>query len=178
MGFFGKEKVVLALGGGGSRGLAHLGVLQVLEEHEIPIHGVVGTSIGAIVGAAYALKPDAKALTTRTLEYLRSDMFQKDHFKRMMFDANEVEQNFVQTIFSGIRRSLSFTNLIRRPSIFDGQRLNSVIEDFLDDKAFSDTEIPFAVAIGCTANRPLWSHSNRTWPLPTAATKWSSSTET
>ena len=45
---------MLALGGGFSRGFAHLGVLQVLEEEQIPITGIVGTSIGALLGAAYA----------------------------------------------------------------------------------------------------------------------------
>jgi NTE family protein len=44
----------LALGGGFSRGFAHLGVLQVLEEYHIPISCIAGTSVGSILGAAYA----------------------------------------------------------------------------------------------------------------------------
>lgn len=44
----------LALGGGFARGIAHLGVLRVLEENQIPIDLMAGTSIGALVGAAYA----------------------------------------------------------------------------------------------------------------------------
>jgi NTE family protein len=46
--------IALALGGGFSRGFAHLGVLQVLEEEQIPISCIVGTSIGGLLGAAYA----------------------------------------------------------------------------------------------------------------------------
>jgi len=46
--------LVLALGGGGARGLAHIGVLQVLEENHIPVRAVVGTSIGAQIGAFFA----------------------------------------------------------------------------------------------------------------------------
>jgi NTE family protein len=46
--------VALALGGGFSRGFAHLGVLEVLEQESIPIAAIVGTSIGALLGAAYA----------------------------------------------------------------------------------------------------------------------------
>ena len=46
--------VGLALGGGGVRGLAHIGVLRVLEREEIPIHYLAGTSMGGIVAAAYA----------------------------------------------------------------------------------------------------------------------------
>jgi NTE family protein len=46
--------VVLALGGGFSRGFAHLGVIEVLEQEQIPITGIVGTSIGSLLGAAFA----------------------------------------------------------------------------------------------------------------------------
>jgi NTE family protein len=46
--------IALALGGGFSRGFAHLGVLEVLEEEQIPISVIVGTSIGGLLGAAYA----------------------------------------------------------------------------------------------------------------------------
>lgn len=44
----------LALGGGFARGFAHIGVLQVLEENQIPIACIAGTSVGSILGAAYA----------------------------------------------------------------------------------------------------------------------------
>jgi len=47
-------RIGLALSGGGARGLAHIGVLKVLEELRVPVHCVTGTSMGAIVGAAYA----------------------------------------------------------------------------------------------------------------------------
>jgi len=46
--------LVLALGGGGARGIAHIGVLEVLERERIPIRAVVGTSIGAEIGAFLA----------------------------------------------------------------------------------------------------------------------------
>ncbi len=47
-------KIGLALGGGGTRGCAHIGVLRVLEREGIPISFIVGTSMGAIVGGLYA----------------------------------------------------------------------------------------------------------------------------
>lgn len=55
-----KLKVGLVLGGGVARAIAHIGVLKVLEAHQIPIHLIVGTSAGALVGAAYAsgMNPD------------------------------------------------------------------------------------------------------------------------
>ena len=46
--------VAVALGGGFSRGFAHLGVLSVLEQEQIPLAGIVGASIGSLLGAAYA----------------------------------------------------------------------------------------------------------------------------
>jgi len=49
-----KPRVGLVLGGGGARGMAHLGVLKVLEEMRIPIACVAGTSMGALVGGVYA----------------------------------------------------------------------------------------------------------------------------
>ncbi len=49
-----QPRIGLALGGGFARGIAHVGVLQVLEEHHIPIHCIAGVSAGSIVAAAYA----------------------------------------------------------------------------------------------------------------------------
>lgn len=46
--------IALALGGGFARGFAHLGVLAVLEEHDIPVTSIAGTSIGSVLAAAYA----------------------------------------------------------------------------------------------------------------------------
>ncbi|MCF7907128.1 patatin-like phospholipase family protein [Patescibacteria group bacterium] len=52
-----KPKVGLALGSGGAKGYAHLGVIKVLEENKIPIDFIVGSSAGAIIGSLYALNP-------------------------------------------------------------------------------------------------------------------------
>jgi NTE family protein len=61
----------LALGGGFSRGFAHLGVLQVLEQNQIPISYIAGTSVGSILGAAYASgAPLARIIATcRTIRF-------------------------------------------------------------------------------------------------------------
>lgn len=53
--FIFSQKVALVLSGGGAKGAAHIGVIRALEEQQIPIDYVVGTSIGAIVGALYAI---------------------------------------------------------------------------------------------------------------------------
>ncbi|MFC7061316.1 patatin-like phospholipase family protein [Halobacillus seohaensis] len=49
-----QPKIGVALGSGGARGFAHLGVLKVLREHHIPIHMIAGSSMGALVGSFYA----------------------------------------------------------------------------------------------------------------------------
>ena len=67
----GRPGIGLALGGGFARGFAHLGVLQVLEQHCIPISCIAGTSVGSILGAAYASgAPLARIIATcRTLRF-------------------------------------------------------------------------------------------------------------
>jgi len=57
-------RIGLALSGGGARGLAHIGVLKVLEDLRVPVHCVTGASIGAIVGGAYASGSPAARLET------------------------------------------------------------------------------------------------------------------
>ena len=67
-----RRSVGLVLGGGGARGMAHLGVLRALEERGIPVDMVGGTSIGAIVGGAVAM-----GLNADELELLCRETFQK-----------------------------------------------------------------------------------------------------
>ena len=57
-----RPKLGIALGGGFARGLAHIGVLKVLEEEQIPIDFVAGTSVGSVIGAGYASGVSAKEL--------------------------------------------------------------------------------------------------------------------
>ena len=70
--FFRRKKkriVALALGGGSARGLAHIGVLKVLEREGIPIDMIVGTSMGALIGAAYATGIPIKDMEAHTLGF-------------------------------------------------------------------------------------------------------------
>lgn len=55
-------RLALVLGGGGSRGISHVGVLEVFHEHKIPVDLIVGCSAGSIVGALYADTPDTEEL--------------------------------------------------------------------------------------------------------------------
>lgn len=117
----------------------------MLEREGFPIQSIVGTSVGAVVGAAYSLHPNALELTQRALDYFKSDAFQRNPFKRVVLKTEDAEQNFFKNLFSGLRKSYVFSNLLRRRSIFPGERLLEVISDLVPDKRFEDTKIPFAV---------------------------------
>ncbi|MGD9678637.1 MAG: patatin-like phospholipase family protein [Vulcanibacillus sp.] len=53
-----KPKIGLALGSGGARGLAHIGVLKVFKEHNIPVHYIAGSSMGSVIATLYANNND------------------------------------------------------------------------------------------------------------------------
>jgi NTE family protein len=85
----------LALGGGFARGLAHIGVLKVLEEEKIPIRYVAGTSVGAIIGAAYC-----SGISAREMEEIASLVRFKDFARwtlsRLGFASNDRMKNFLE----------------------------------------------------------------------------------
>ncbi|MBS3090930.1 patatin-like phospholipase family protein [Candidatus Pacearchaeota archaeon] len=72
---FERKKIGVALGSGGMKGLAHIGVLKVLEEHKIPVDFISGTSIGAVIGALYAAEPNAKKLEKIALDQKLNSLF-------------------------------------------------------------------------------------------------------
>ncbi|MCI4059953.1 patatin-like phospholipase family protein, partial [Bacillus cereus] len=57
-----KPKIGLALGSGGARGLAHLGVLSSLHKHQIEVDMIAGSSMGALVGSFYAAGHDVATM--------------------------------------------------------------------------------------------------------------------
>lgn len=67
-------RVALVLGAGGSRGLAHLGVIEVLEKEGIPIDLIVGSSAGSLVGALYADMPNALAVKEKVIKLKKEDL--------------------------------------------------------------------------------------------------------
>lgn len=70
----GDKRVGLALGGGGARGMAHAGVIHLLEQEGIPIDCVAGTSAGALIGAAYAAGIQGQALLEEALKLRWRDL--------------------------------------------------------------------------------------------------------
>ncbi len=69
-----RKKIGLALGGGGAKGLAHIGVIKALEEEKIPIDFIAGTSMGALVGGWYAATENIVFLENIFLKIKESDL--------------------------------------------------------------------------------------------------------
>jgi NTE family protein len=86
-------KVGVALGGGFARGLAHIGILKVLEEEKIPIDFIAGTSVGSVIGAAYA-----SGICAKELEEIASLVRFKD-FSRWTFSRFGLFSNDKMSVF-------------------------------------------------------------------------------
>jgi len=110
----GKRKIGLALSGGAARGLAHIGVLSVLEKEGIHIDMLAGTSMGALVGAIYAQRRDVAALEALA----------------MYWGARRL------SLFGDL--TLSRTGLIR------GRKIEKMLMEILGDVEFNQLHIPFA----------------------------------
>ena len=88
-----RPSIGLVLSGGGARGLAHVGVLKVLEELRVPIGAVAGTSMGAIVGGLYASGMRADALE-RELVTIRWDQLFASRVERQQLSQRRKEEDF------------------------------------------------------------------------------------
>jgi len=137
-----KLKVGLALGGGGARGLAHIGVLKVLERENIPIDLITGTSMGAIIGGVYALKKDISAIEKIAEKYSKISEFNID----LSFGEKEKKDKpfFLKKMSDFLKRGYILNLELRRKYINDGEGVKKIIKDLVGDKAFTDTKIPFA----------------------------------
>ncbi|MCK4353202.1 patatin-like phospholipase family protein [candidate division WOR-3 bacterium] len=134
-------KIGLALGGGASHGLAHIGVLQVLEEAKIPIHLICGTSIGAVIGGLYALNPDA-----RLLEKIAREIITSEEFKTIGFDLFEnprVPKPF-RNLADFIKEHYIYIKEFINPYIVKGEKLYSIFNRLFGTALISQTKIQFA----------------------------------
>ena len=69
------KKVALVLGGGGALGFAHIGVIDILQKNNVPIDCIVGTSMGAVVGAGFAAGKSVQELTELSTSMKMSKMY-------------------------------------------------------------------------------------------------------
>ena len=108
-----RPKIGLALGSGGSRGLAHIGVIKVLEENNIPIDFIAGSSIGAMVGGFYAAGLSIK----------------------------EIEEIALSTNWRRVFSILFDPHL--KQGLIGGEKLKTFIENYINGKKFEDCKVPF-----------------------------------
>ena len=90
-------KIGLALGGGFARGLAHIGVLKVFEEEQIPIDFIAGTSVGSVIGASYASGVSAKELV-EVASLVRFKDFSRWTFSRFGLFSNDKMADFLHKV--------------------------------------------------------------------------------
>jgi len=109
-----KMKIGLALGSGAARGLAHIGVLKVLEKEDIHIDMIAGTSMGALVGAVYAQGKDVSQMKNLAIDW------------------------------GAKRFSLLIDPALPKSGLVRGRRIEDMLKSFFDDIEFVDLKIPFA----------------------------------
>jgi len=135
-------KIGLALGGGGARGLAHLSVLRVFEENRIPIAAIAGTSIGSIIGAAYALEPNIDKLQAQIVAFLQSPKFRESGLD--LFKKKTAAENLFGQIATYLKERIVINLAPSRPSLVGPWRVSRAVEALLAGKSFADCRIPFA----------------------------------
>jgi NTE family protein len=144
-----QAKVGLALGGGGARGLAHLGVLKVLEENGFTPDLVTGTSMGAIVGAAYCGR---KGSVDDLLKLFRSIMHSDEfHGLGLPIPPPQLKPGKKQSFFNKAAWALKRLKLYRRmsdkPYLVDAERMRKTLARIVPDVKIEDLPVRFA----CTA---------------------------
>lgn len=139
-----RKKVGLVLSGGGAKGVAHIGVLKVLEEAGIPIDYIAGTSMGAIVGGLYSVGYDAKTLDSlvrvQDWMFLLSD---KVYRYNLPFSEKETTEKYLVSLpfFEGRK--------FKVPAGFiSGQNIYNLFSELTighhDSTSFMNLPIPFA----------------------------------
>ncbi len=138
-------RVALLLGGGGARGLAHIGVLRALENAAVPIYAIAGTSIGAIVAAEYGRQQNSAACQRLFERFARSHSFKELGLDRVGKDLQR-GQGFWNTILSGIRENVLVAVALRRESIASREKIDAVLSEFVGDGELSLLAMPVRIS--------------------------------
>ena len=136
-------RIGLALGGGGARGAAHIGVLKVLEERHIPIDCIAGTSMGAVVGGLYAMgySPDELQKVVEEVDW--ANLFDDDPpRKQTSFRRKEDDFLYALGLEVGLKGGLTFP-----AGLVAGRKLGFLLESKTIPAAgvhdFDQLPIPF-----------------------------------
>ncbi len=153
-----KPKIGIALGSGGARGLAHAGVLQVLEEAGIRADIVAGTSMGSIVGALYAQSPDPDWIWDKLKIYVSNKDFADYWAPFVPKDEQEAQsaQARLSGVFDFMQRKMIAVKTVTRPWIQEREKLLNPLGAAFGPLRFEDLPIPMAaVALDLVSGRPV-----------------------
>ncbi len=140
-----EPKICLALGGGAARGLAHLGVLKVLEDAKIPIHMIAGTSLGALIGAQYASQPDASHWMGWVEQYLRSYRSRKTRLEFLRkLEQPDNNRGFFSDMSTLVRKGYFWGVTATKPAFIGEKEYEELIYPLIPDIAIEETRIPFS----------------------------------
>jgi NTE family protein len=119
-----RPRICLVLSGGGARGMAHIGVLKVLEELKIPIDCIAGTSVGAIVGGLYASGMTAQQIdaTMRSLDW--QEAFRDTPPRQdLAFRRKQDDRNFLVQLPVGLKHG----KILLPKGFIQGQKLQETL---------------------------------------------------
>ena len=160
-----RKRVGVVLSGGGAKGMAHIGVLKVLERAGIPVDVITGTSMGSIIGGLYAIGYNAEALDSLVLRqnwsYVITD---KENLRNQSLDDRSKSNTyFFSTGFAFGKRDKNAGGLVKGKNLAElFQRVCMGYNDSLDFN--KDLCIPFAcVATNIVDNTEVDFHSGRLW---------------
>jgi len=143
-----EPKICLALGGGAARGLAHLGVLKVLEDAAIPIDMITGTSLGALIGGLYASQPDAAYWMGRVDQFVRSFRSRKTRLEFLRkLEQPSNNHGFFSDMATMMRKGYFWGVTATKPAFISEQEYKDLIYPLIPDISIEELKIPF----GCTA---------------------------
>ena len=152
--------VALALGGGGVRGLANIGVIRALHEGGIVADVIAGTSMGAIVGALYADSGNID-LTEQTIKRLLNseEFLQKAH---RIPGSTDMERGFLDKIYDTAIKGYFFYRFLFTESVVSAEAFFSELDRIIPEKPFSELKIPFAcMALDLVSGYPEILHSGQ-----------------
>ncbi len=137
-------KIGLALGGGGARSLAHIGVLRFLEEENVKISSISGTSMGALVGALYALRHNADYVERIIKEQF--DKYKKDVLSLKIYGSRssiEGKNLFLEKPFRFVKDIYLWNLRIVKPYLVHPRPFFRIFRNILRNYKFKDCEINF-----------------------------------
>jgi NTE family protein len=140
-------RIAVAMGGGAARGLAHIGVLKALQNEGIPIDILVGTSIGSLVGGAFAVLKDARKVEERFRRFVHSREFRRTEFE-FLKDSRQDTPSLTYSLTNLVRRGIFYSLSMARPSFISEENFVHNIHSLVEDVTFESLNFPFgAVAV-------------------------------